>query len=430
MTANHYKYVLVGGGVASSAAAQTIRQHDRQGSLLLIGQEINRPYRRPPLNKDYLRGQTSRADLFTLPDEWCAENAVELRTGRRVSHLDTNRRGIILDNGEEIAFDKLLLATGGSPRHLLIPGAELPNIYYLRTIADADRLRHAADKALREGRRHDHGRGRGVVIGGGLLGVELAATLVQMGLHVDLLMSTAQAWPRFAGEVAGRLIVRYLEGHGVCVHPQTVPIRLEGDGRVQRVIVTEKQLIDCDFVVPAIGMVPNKDLIRGTPLAAEKAILIDSHCRTNDPAIFAAGDCAAILDPLFGKYRILGHSDGAAAIGALAGANMAAEKSEELQIYSDVSRFTAQVFDLNIQVWGEPRHVERRIIRGNTTVESPGFVEFGIAGDGRIVEAIAVNHESGDQLLSELIRQRVNIAQHDSIIRDPKSDLRSLISSN
>jgi 3-phenylpropionate/trans-cinnamate dioxygenase ferredoxin reductase subunit len=423
MTGVHYKYILVGGGVASSAAAQAIRQRDRQGSLLLIGQEINRPYRRPPLNKEYLKGTVRGSDLFTVPDKWFSENAVELRTGRRASHLDPTRRSLTLDDGAEIAFDRLLLATGGTPRHLTIPGAELPNIFYLRNVEDADRLRHAVEKARREGRPHDRGRGRVAVIGAGLLGVELAATFVEMGLHVDLLMNSAHAWPKFAGETAGRFILRYLESHGVTVHPQTVPVRLEGDGRVQRIILSEKQSLDCDLVVPAIGTTPNKELIRATTLAAEKAILVDQHCRTSAPDIFAAGDCAAIFDPLFGKYRILDHSDSAAALGTLAGANMAGDNLS----YNAVSRFTTKIFDLAVSVWGDARHVERRIVRGIANLESPDFIEFGIASNGRIAEVLAVNHPGEDDLLQEMVARRLNISGHDVNLRDPAITLSTFL---
>src|SRR5215210_2733010 len=129
MSGPHFKYVLVGGGLASSAAAQAIRAIDTEGNLLLVGQEVNRPYHRPPLSKQYLQGKTTRRELFTLPDQWFIQHQVELRTGRRASLLDTSRRMVALDNGEEIAFDKLLIATGASPNQLRIPGSELPNIF-------------------------------------------------------------------------------------------------------------------------------------------------------------------------------------------------------------------------------------------------------------------------------------------------------------
>src|SRR3954467_8477652 len=270
MSAPHFKYILVGGGLASSSAAQAIRALDTEGNVLLLGQEVNRPYHRPPLSKDYLLGRQKQKEIFTLPDEWFVQHQVELRTGRRASLLDTSRRMVALDNGEEIAFDKLLIATGASPNQLRIPGSELPNIFYLRGLGDADRLHNAIEKAQREGRPHivrhnqanSHGRGRATIIGGGVLGVELAATLAQMNLSIDLLIAKAHPWDKFAGETAGKFIARYLESLGVRIHPQTTALRLEGDGRVQRVITSEQETIDADFVIAAIGASFNKDLLR------------------------------------------------------------------------------------------------------------------------------------------------------------------------
>jgi len=202
MNTLHVKYLLVGGGLASSAAAETIRQHDAQGSVLLVTQENNRPYHRPALSGEYMRRERARADLTTFPPGWMKEHDVELRTGRRVSYIDTSRACATLDNGQVVSFDHLLIATGAQARPLKIAGSDLPNIYSLRTLDDADRLHHAIDTALREGHRHPRGVGRGrvAVIGGGLLATDLAASFTHLGLHVDLIVGNAFPWARWAGE--------------------------------------------------------------------------------------------------------------------------------------------------------------------------------------------------------------------------------------
>ena len=304
----HVKYLLVGGGVAGSEAAKAIREIDREGDLLMIGQEINRPYHRPPLSKEYLRGQRTRESLFTMPAEWFVQSRVQLRTGRRLSRLDTTRNAVTLDNGEGVSFDRLLLAIGGAARARL-RRAQLPNLFYLRTLEDAERLQHAIAKAVREGQSHPKGRGRAVVIGGGTLGVELAASLTQAGLHVDLAISAEHPWRQLAGETAGRCIAQFLESHGVAVHRNDRAAALEGDGRVQRVALASGKTLPCDFAVAAVGIAIHKDILRGTPIAAEQAILVDAGCRTSVRDVFAAGDCAAIFDPLFGKYRLMHHWD-------------------------------------------------------------------------------------------------------------------------
>jgi 3-phenylpropionate/trans-cinnamate dioxygenase ferredoxin reductase subunit len=418
----HVKYVLVGGGGAGSAAAAEIRRHDSVGSILLIGQEHNRPYDRTALSKEYLRRQKTRAEISIEDAGWFVKHNIELRTGRRASHLDTSRRAITLDNGESISFDKLLLATGSSPKMLAIPGAELPNVFYLRTIDDCDRLQHAIDKAKAEGRLHSSGRGKAVVVGSGVLAVEVAASLQQIGIHAELLVGRPHPWGKFAGENTGKFIARYLEHHGVIVHANVAADRLEGDGRVQRVIGSNGKAIECDFVVVAVGAVSNRDLLRSTPIAAEKAILVDEHCRTNLPDIYAAGDCAAILDPLFGKHRILDHWDNARITGAIAGANMAGAEVR----YDIVNSFFSTVYDMNLQAWGEARLVDHRLVRGVPNVDSPNFVEIGVAADGRIAQVLAIGCEAEHPLLRDLVQRRVNVNGLEEQIKDPARELRNI----
>lgn len=411
----HVKYLLVGGGLASSSAASAIREIDRDGSLLLVGQEINRPYHRPPLSKEYLLSKQGRADLFTVPSGWFGENHVELRTGRRVAQLDTARHIAALDNGEEVTYDRVLLATGALSAHLDIPGATLPNVFYLRTIEDADRLHHAIDKAKSEGRIGPNGqRGRVAVIGGGVLGVELAGSLTQLGLNVDLVCSH-DPWNRFAGEMTGRFMTLFLQKHGVTVHANIRPQRLDGDGRVQRVILSDEKVIDCDFVIAAVGAVPNRDLIRGTPIEAGRAIHVDGHCRTNVPDVYAAGDCAALFDPLFGKHRVLDHWDNAVATGRLAGRNMAGID----EMYGETNQFSTGVFGLDVTAWGEPRIVVRRLLRGAAKVESPVFAEIGIAADGRVAQVISVGKSDEQDALKSLVARRFAIDGNEESLKDP-----------
>jgi 3-phenylpropionate/trans-cinnamate dioxygenase ferredoxin reductase component len=411
----HVKYLLIGGGVASSEAAQAIRKLDREGDLLLVGQEINRPYNRPPLSKQFLRGELGREGLFTLSSEWFVNNRVQLRTGRRISHLDATRSHVTLDNGEGISFDRLLLAIGGAAAPLNIPGAEMPNLFYLRSLADAERLQHAAEKARKEGRTHPRGRGRVVVIGAGVLGVELAGSLSLMGLHVELVEAGNYPWHRFAGEITARCVTRILQKHEVVVHTSAPPMRLEGDGRVQRAILASGDAIPCDFAVAAVGLQIQKDILRGTPIAAEKAILVDSHCQSTIPGIYAAGDCAAVFDPKFAKHRPIQHWQDAAKTGQIAGTNMAGGEAT----LDDPSYFDTEIFDLPVDVWGESRVVDRRIIRGNAGAESPQFVEIGIASDGRVAQIIAIGKPPELQHLADLVRNRTVIDGNEERLKDP-----------
>lgn len=427
MSIGHVKHIVVGAGGAGSAAAEAIRKHDPQGSILLIGQESTRPYLRPSLSKEYLRRQMSKMDIVIEPVGWYDANHIELRTGRRVTHLDTARRTIALDNGDEIAFDNLLLATGASARPLKVPGADLPNVFYLRTISDCDRLHNAIDKAKSEGRQQPGSdrsiRGRAAVIGADLLAVESAASLRQMGLHVDLIVGPSHAWSRIAGENTGKFIARFLEKHGVAVHANIDIARIEGDGRVQRIALSEGTPLDCDFAVAAEGIVPNRELVRDTPIAAEKAILVDDHCRTNVAGIYAAGDCAAVFDSLYGKHRLLDHWESARYTGAIAGANMAGADVR----YDTVNTFTSDIFELKLFAWGEARFVDRRLVRGTPAIDSPAFAEIGVASDGRVSQVLAIGRPEEHELFNELVRRRFNVEGHEEAIKDPSRDLRELL---
>ena len=418
----HVKYLLIGAGAASSAAAEAIRARDKEGAVLMIGQEINRPYGRSALGRQFLRHESSRGDLFTHTPQWFAEQNIQLQTGRRAVQLDTMRFSVTLDSGQDISYDQLLLATGATARQLDVPGAALPNTFYVRTVEDAERLQLAVEKAKREGRPQPADqtrRGCATVIGSGLLAIELAASLAQLGLSVDLVVAEAHPWESIAGEATGRFLARFLERHGVRVHLGHRAQRLEGDGRVQRAVLDSGDIIPCDFAVAAIGKQPNKDLLRGTPISAEKAVLVDEQCRTNVPNVCAAGDCAAMFDPLFGKHRLARHWDTAASTGALAGANMAGAGER----YSAVSDFTTEIFGLPIFGWGLAKIVDRRLLRGTPNVEAPDFVEIGVAADGRIAEVLAVGHRSQHDLLRQLVQRRVQVDGNEEGLKDPKSDL-------
>mgnify|MGYP001053435606 CR=1 FL=1 len=423
----HVKYLLVGGGVASSEAAAAIRLHDRHGAIMLIAQEPIRPYHRPPLSKDYLLGRRQRPSLFTQSPDWFDNQHVELHTACRAVRVDVARQSVMLDNGQEISYDRLLLATGATPRPLEIPGAQMPNVYYFRTVDDADRLHHAVEKARTEGRRHDHGRGIATVIGGELLAVELAATLTRMGLSVDLVTAGAYPWQTVAGETTGRFIARYLQAHGVRVHAQKSARSLEGDGRVQRVVFDDGE-IPTDMVVAAIGTKVNRELISGTSIDAERAILADDHARANVPNVYAAGDCSAIFDPLFGKHRQFEHWEHARATGRLAGTNMAGGDER----FAAVTHFFTEAFGLSATGWGEPRLVERRLIRGQCNVESPRFLDIGVAGDGRVAQVISVGPRDASEppdatATAEMVRRRLQVGGLEEQLKDPTVDLESLL---
>jgi 3-phenylpropionate/trans-cinnamate dioxygenase ferredoxin reductase component len=258
------------------------------------------------------------------------------------------------------------------------------------------------------------GRGRATIVGGGLLGLELASTFTNAGLAVDLIVGDEHPWQAIVGETTGRFLSRHLHSKGVNVHLGQRPLRLEGDGRVQRVVLPEGDPIGCDFAVACIGSIVPRDLLRGTPIAAEKAILTDARCRTNVDTVYAAGDCAAVFDPLFGKHRWIDHRDNALVTGRIAGTNMAGGDAT----YDVVNTFTSEIFDLRLTVWGSSRHIARRLLRGAATTETPEFAEIGIAADGRVAQVVAINGGKDFDGLRDLVRTRVNVDGREDALRD------------
>jgi NADPH-dependent 2,4-dienoyl-CoA reductase/sulfur reductase-like enzyme len=194
---------------------------------------------------------------------------------------------------------------------------------------------------------------------------------------------------------------------------------------VQRVVLDDGRTLDCDLAVACVGAAASKDVLRGTPISAEKAILVDEHCRTNVPGVFAAGDCCAVLDPRFGKHRWFDHWDHAVVTGTLAGRNMAGTGADES--YDAVSPFSTEVFGLTTTVWGEARLVDRRLVRGTPKVEAPGFVEIGVAADGRVAQVVAVGHQGEDELLRELVARRFEVDGNQEAVKDPAVPLRELL---
>jgi NAD(P)H-nitrite reductase large subunit len=414
MSDGHVQYLIIGAGTAGDAAAQAIREIDSAGSMMLVGQEINRPYHRRELARSYLLGKLHHESLFMHTPGWYAQQHIELRTGRTASHLDTSRQVVTLDDASEISFDSLLIATGATPRRLVAAGSELPNVYYLQSIADAERLRHAAIKSFREG------QGRAVVIGGTLLAVELAATLKQIGLHVDLICNELAM---LVGESAASMITRALVARDVSVIGNAHPLRFDGDGRVQHVLLDNGQTIATDLVVAAIGGIPNKQLLRTTPIRSENAILADEHCRTNVPNIFAAGECAAVYDPRFAKHRHLLYETNAAETGRLAGRNMAG-KDESFAAVNFVER---EIFGLPLLIAGEPRLVHHRLVRTGGTEEQPALLEFGLATDDRLAQIVSLGKTADRQILLELIQRRITLMGHEESIKDPNFDIKNLV---
>jgi 3-phenylpropionate/trans-cinnamate dioxygenase ferredoxin reductase subunit len=284
--------VIVGGGKAGGTAAATIREEGFEGRLVIIGKEPGIPFGRPPLSKTYLRSEEDLADWYVRSPDWYEAHDVGLVSGSVVG-VDPAAHTLVFDDGREMSYQKVLIATGGGNRRLAIPGAELPGIYYLRTVAECDAIKREAMA----------GRSA-VVVGMGFIGCEVAAALTQLGVDVTCLFPGRNPLERVLGEQIGELIGAIQRSHGVRMLAGAKVAAFDGAGRLDAVVTADGDRVPCDFAVVGVGIDPDVSAVAGSSVAQENGILVDELCRTSLTDIYAAGDVANHLHPIFGRIRV------------------------------------------------------------------------------------------------------------------------------
>src|SRR5829696_7158046 len=283
-------FAIVGAGLAGAKAAEALREEGFDGRVVLVGAETERPYERPPLSKDYLRGEAGRERLYVHDEDFYGEQQIELRLGRTAETLDTVRRELELDGGVRLPYDRLLLATGAEPRRLTIPGADLDGVLYLRSVDDSDALRSRLDRG-----------GAVVVVGAGWIGAEVAASARQRGLDVTVVDPSAVPLERVMGQEVGALYRDIHADQGVRMLMETGVEAFEGDQAVERVRTSDGGALECDFVVVGVGVQPRIRLAADAGLDVDDGILVDEQLRTDAEGVFAAGDVANARHPFYGE---------------------------------------------------------------------------------------------------------------------------------
>ena len=302
--------IIVGASLAGAKAAETVREDGFDGRVVLIGAEGERPYERPPLSKDYLRGEAD-SKPYVHDDSFYGEHDIELRTSTNVERIDAAASEISLTGGETLSFDRLLLATGARPRRIALPGADLDGVLTLRTIEDSDAIRARVDAG-----------GRLVTIGAGWIGAEVAASARQLGCDVTILEMAQVPLERVLGPELGAIYGDIHADHGVkCIGGAAIEA-IEGDGSVAAVRLAGDRRIEADFVVVGVGVEPRTELAQAAGLATDNGILVDEHLQTSAPAIFAAGDVANAQHPFYGTRIRVEHWANALNQGPAAAHNM------------------------------------------------------------------------------------------------------------
>ena len=400
-------YVVAGANLAGGTAAATLRANGFDGRLILVGEEPVAPYERPPLSKEFLRGEAPFEKALIRPPGFWEANEIECRFGSRVTRIDPGSRKAILNDGTALRYDKVLVATGLRNRTLGVPGSDLPGIHRLRTVAEADAIR--ADTA---------GATTVVVVGMGFIGSEVAASLRLSGLDVVAIEPLPAPCYRALGPQIGAVVAAIHADHGVKIHFGESVDAFEGNERVERVVTGSGMRIDCDAVVVGVGTTPVTDLLEDTGVHLDNGIVVDEHCRASVEGIYAAGDVPNHLHPLVGHHIRVEHWQNALKQGAAAAKAMLGSPDP----YDEVHWFWSDQYDTNIQSAGHVSDWTNPLIRGD--LESRSFVAFSLR-DGRIVGAVALNRGKDLRRSIALIKSKAVVDP--AKLADPDTDVRSAL---
>ena len=381
-------FVIIGASLAGGTAAATLRQDGFNGDVILVGEEPRPPYERPTLSKQYLRGEMPVEKAFVRPSGFYEEHRIETRFGVAATRVDPAERKVDIATGGSVHYDKLLITTGVRNRRLAIAGLDLPNIFSLRSVDDADVIRNQ----IAPGRK-------AAVVGMGFIGCEVAASLRQKGVEVVCIDPSPTPLFRVLGEKVGQVMSAIHHEHGVETFFNDVVTRFEGAGRVERVITKHGRRIACDLAVVGVGVEPVVDFATGSGLEISNGILVDEYCRTNVPGIYAAGDVANHYHPVFGKRMRVEHWQNAMQQGAAAARSMLGTGRP----YEAVHWFWSDQYDVNVQYAGFHQASEQLVVRGD--LEARNFIAFYL-NQGRIDAVVALNRGKDVRRVMPLIKAR------------------------
>jgi 3-phenylpropionate/trans-cinnamate dioxygenase ferredoxin reductase subunit len=399
--------VIVGGGLAGATAAQALREEGYDGPLTLVADEPRRPYERPPLSKDYLRGEVELEKAYVHPPGFYEEHRIDLRTGARVTAIDRPAHEVVLADGGRIGWDRLLVATGAEPRRLDLPGADLDGVLYLRTVEDSDRLRDTIAAG-----------GRLVVVGAGWIGSEAAASARQGGMEVTILERLSVPLETVLGPTIGALYADVHRDHGVELLTGVALEALEGERRVERVRLGDGRTIDCDAVLVGVGVAPRTGLAEAAGLETDNGILVDGTLRASAPDVFAAGDVANVLHPFYGRRVRVEHWASALNQGPAAARNMLGREEP----YERLPYFFSDQYDVGMEYSGLARGSDEVVIRGDLAARE--LIAFWVADD-RVVAGMNVNVWDVNDQVQALIRSRARIDR--TRLADPGVPLEELV---
>ena len=400
--------IVVGGGHAAGQLAAGLRQQGYADAIAIFADEAHPPYQRPPLSKQYLSGEWGMDRLLLRPLNFYSQKSVRLHNGVSVSAIDCAAQTITTAAGERHSYDHLVLATGSRARHLAIPGADLGNVFYLRTAADVDAIRAAMQAARRL-----------VIVGGGYIGLEVAAVARKAGLQVTVLEMESRILQRVTTQGMSDFYHRVHTGHGVDIRVSTRVEELRGGPDVQHIACADGSTLAADLVVIGIGVLPNVELAAAAGLNVDNGVVVDSSCRTGDPHVYAIGDCARGFNEVLGRSVRLESVPNAMEQARVAAATICGKPSR----YDTMPWFWSDQYDLKLQMVGFASDGTESVLRGDP--DSNSFMTFYLA-DGRVVAADAVNQARDFLVTRQLCERRTAVTT--ARLADLSADLKLLLS--
>jgi 3-phenylpropionate/trans-cinnamate dioxygenase ferredoxin reductase component len=399
-------FLIVGASLAGAKAAETLRQEGFDGRVVLLGEEDVRPYERPPLSKEYLRGEAGTDKVFVHGESFYEDNGIELRLSTPVESLDVTERSVGLSSGERLGYDALLLTTGAAPRRFSAPGADLDGVRYLRTLGDSDRLSEAIRAA-----------GRVVVVGSGWIGCEVAASARQLGSEVAMVSTADVPLAHAIGPELGAFYRDVHEEHGVQMHLGVGIQEFRGPGSVQEVVLTDGQRIPADLVVVGIGATPRVELAAAAGLTLDNGVRTTEYLATSASGVFAAGDVANAWHPVLRRSVRLEHWSSALNQGPVAARNMLGQPVP----YDKIPYFYSDQYDLGMEHSGLAVEWDEVVVRGD--LERREFIAFWLEGS-RLVAGMNVNVWDVADAIAALVASGRPVDTN--LLRDPEVDLAEL----
>ena len=397
-----FDLIIVGGGLAAAWAIRAYREAGGDGSVALVSADSTIPYHRPPLSKRYLRGEMDLLDTLVESEAFYGENAVEVLLATEVAGVDPHGRAITTAAGRSYGFGELLLATGAVPRRLDLPGVGLPGVFTLRSLADSTAIREAAS-ATRDA----------VVIGGGFIGMEVAASLATLGLDVTLVSRDVDLFSQLGSpEISERLVTLYRE-QGVDVVRGEEVRAFRGHSRLDSVELHSSRLIGAGLAVVGVGVEPAVSFLADSGIAIDNGILVDARYETNVPGIYAAGDVASFFDPLFGRRRRIEHWSNAKYQGGEIGRILAGADGG----YDTVSRFFTESFGLTLHVFGDTSRHDDRVTRGSFA--DGNAITFYVERERLVGTLQTGQDDETEAMLEQLIRMQARPYDLRALADDP-----------